>query len=226
VIISSRRWQLGTPLCFLSCSPRSGVLQLLLGRRFPCSPRCSISTLCRRPSCSPQHSGFLFGAQPSLCFPPSPCRAVLRLAGVLPLRARSARRSLPQLQSSLPSPSVVAFRPTSGSDRSSALPARVLLRPGPFLRAQIYFPQPILLFAPLRVVLLCSLSARAVLDVLLWRSMLLCWPRRGACALGPAHFAVFCFSPRSAQRLGTRIALFVSSLPCYCLGCGAICVCR
>ena len=54
MIISSRRWQLGTPLCFLSCSPRSGVLQLLLGRRFPCSPRCSISTLCRRPSCSPQ----------------------------------------------------------------------------------------------------------------------------------------------------------------------------
>jgi hypothetical protein len=45
VIISSRRWQLGTPLCFLSCSPRSGVLQLLLGRRFPCSSRCSISTL-------------------------------------------------------------------------------------------------------------------------------------------------------------------------------------
>jgi hypothetical protein len=47
--------------------------------------------------------------------------------------------------------------------------------------------------SPARHAPLLSVCAHAVLDVFPWRLMLFYWPRRGACALGPAYLAVFGF---------------------------------
>ncbi|NP_001140608.1 uncharacterized protein LOC100272680 [Zea mays] len=166
----------------------------------------------------------------------------------------SQPKFLPLLESLCPSPRPTARLPDAHvsaparSDLAAAYPLR--RAPGPGLSPPTPHGAPALLLQR-RVPphLLCSLqlaeapsraplqpwprlscsgslaSAAAPSSVVPGSSLVLAWLRPLALDHGGRPWPCS-VSPRSARRLRTCIALFVSSLPCYCLRCGVICVCR